>query len=434
MGRRSRCRPSSFGTSLATATACTVCVSLLVQFSHYLSGGLFDCLRLQGDLASDGVNAIPIGVQVDEKKRERNSGAYPQNHDIRTRLENLNQLSSSQLRKLADGVATKAARLRVIVDAKSLASVPARIWTSPDPNANFASNKSLPLLAVVSLSSGIEDESGKAFWQHRLSYINKLAYCQKWGYDLIIDTIPSTDLEGREPAWGKIPFLRKLIRLDRYQWIMWMDMDAFFMRFDLPVHQLISDKGDLIITKDWHGINTGVFFMRSCPYSTFLLSQMWSVPEHFWEPWYEQSALMALLGSPAKRRTKSTKIVPGTAGGLFVNEKLDPEKYNTTLHQQHIVYLPQREMNAYGEEFGMLRPNSTYHEGDRIVHFPGCQFYTTCRTTMESFYQKMLVDSGVEDDGTSKVPSRVYFSAYNLYGDAEFPGMKLILDDVDPFR
>ena len=142
---------------------------------------------------------------------------------------------------------------------------------------------------------------------------------------------------------------------------------------------------------------------------------MWSVPEQFWEPFQEQSALNALVGDSKESL-----------------EEVDPEKYSTTLHQQHIVYLRQREMNSYGAWFALGNRTAMWREGDRIVHFPGCELFSRsrCNYTMAKFYEKMLVDSGTEDDGTSEVPAQVYFSAHNIYNGTESHGIKLTSDDM----
>jgi len=396
---------------LAAATAAVVCVVVCVSLQVSILPRLSVC-----DLTGDGAITNNGMLSVKEKAEGGANGAYL----IPTGSSNVKRLvegrNAMQLRQLANEAAAKANRLRVIADAMALASRPSRLWTNPDPNANFTSDGSLPLLAVVSLSTGVANETSKAFWQHRMSYINKLAYCQRWGYDLIIDEIPSTELEGRQPVWGKIPFLRKLIHLKRYQWLMWMDMDAFFMRFDLPIHELITNDGDLILARDFNGINFGVFFLRSSPYSTELLSQMWSVPEQFWEPFQEQSALSALVGDYSKQKLEDS----------------DPVKYNTTLHQQHIMYVRQRDMNSYGAWFAQGNRTAMWREGDRIVHFPGCELFpiSKCEYVMGKFYEKMLNDSGTEDDGISDVPAQVYFSAHNIYNGTESHGIKLISDDM----
>lgn len=171
-----------------------------------------------------------------------------------------------------------------------------------------------------------------------------------------------------------------------------MDMDAYFMRFDLPVHKLANNDGDIIIAKDWNGINTGIFLMRNSPYTFQILDQLWSVPKQFWKPWEEQSALMYLTD-----RQKNTA--------------------NADLHIKHMLHVPQREMNAYGDEFAYNHKDAQFQWGDRIVHFPNCGgFPHSCRSTMERFFNQMKAMMGLQDINATEVKPTLYYSEhYDAY-------------------
>ena len=249
-------------------------------------------------------------------------------------------------------------------------------------NHSFVPNPLLPTIAVVTLNGQAGPGAGiglarKSAWMHNISYINKAAYCQRWGYDLIIEDNTIVN-KTRNVQWSKVPILRKW--LPKYQWLLWMDMDAFFMRFDLPLTDMLDNDYDLVVAKDWNGINTGVFLLRSSPWSFKLLDQMWHAPKEWWDPWEEQSALMALL-DPKKNGAEEAAAV-----------------------QEHVKHPRQREMNSYGKEFAYNNRDALYQDGDRIVHFPNCKGFASCKSTIERFFLQMVADNHIENMTAMPVP------------------------------
>ena len=239
-------------------------------------------------------------------------------------------------------------------------------WPVGDANEAFEQDDSLPLLAIITINAqlgqGGMGVSERASWIHKLSYHNKLAYCRKWGYDLIIEDSEIVD-KSRDVAWSKIPAFKKW--LPKYQWLMWVDMDAFFMNFKVAAHNLLSDDYDLIIAKDWNGINMGVYFMKNSPFSYELMNSMWNAPKTWWYPWEEQSSLMHLMDA-TKNGNRAKDIL------------------------EHINFPAQRDMNSYGAEMAYGNQQALYREGDYIAHFPNCKGFHTCRATIEQHYERML--------------------------------------------
>lgn len=107
----------------------------------------------------------------------------------------------------------------------------------------------------------------------------------------------------------------------------------------------------LLLSKDWNGMNNGVFFIRVHRWSVALLSAAMSYPMvHPDVPlfWPDQSALSNLL---------------------------DDHSY----FKESTVYCPLRWFNAYMRSPDGLKPNKDspahlqVHPGDLLVHFPGTQ-------------------------------------------------------------
>ena len=271
-------------------------------------------------------------------------------------------------------------------------------WPNGDPNYGFEQTDTRPLVAVLTINAQAGGGGGgggggrvaarhrgqgqglqsKSEWMYPMSYHNKLQYCKKWNYDLIIEDNSIVDTT-RDVAWSKIPALKKW--LPQYQWIMWMDMDAFFMRFDFDIEHLLNEDVDFIIGKDWHGINMGVFFIRNSPYSMELLDILWNTPKDKWYPWEEQSALMHLL---KKGQTHAAYF-----------------------HTKHFAFPPLRDFNAYPSDFAFNHKPSKYQKGDFIAHFPNCKSIKNCRRIMQGMFQRMMTENMLPPV-PDKVPSSHY--------------------------
>jgi uncharacterized protein YutD len=94
--------------------------------------------------------------------------------------------------------------------------------------------------------------------------INKI-YCDKYGYDLI----KSSDrfYKTRSCHWERYPFILKYIK--KYDYIVWIDSDAFFYNVSPPITDLINKyKKEIIFGEDEikfnpPAINTGVAIFKN---------------------------------------------------------------------------------------------------------------------------------------------------------------------------
>eukprot|EP00760_Papus_ankaliazontas_P028502 PhM_4_TR3748/c1_g1_i1/m.55913 len=217
-------------------------------------------------------------------------------------------------------------------------------------------------------------------WIYPMSFRNKLAYAQHHGYDFIVEG-PELVERSRDVCWSKIPMLQRW--LPHYDWVMWIDGDAFFTNFDKTLESIVeesersSDSIDFIVGKDWNGINLGVFFIKNSKYSFELLSEMWNSPRERWVPWEEQSALMHLT---------------------------DPNKpVLSQKHIPHMSYRQQREFNSYPDEFAYGNQGALWREGDFIAHFPNCKAFGSCQDTIRRYYNMVR-----KKDNVQKIPAVYY--------------------------
>ena len=89
------------------------------------------------------------------------------------------------------------------------------------------------------------------------------AYCKKHGYDFEIFNVTPTD---RAAQWCKVEVVQRLLGRDEYDYIFWIDADAFFSQQTIDLESRISDyTKDIIICSDDSNsgrigsINTGTF-------------------------------------------------------------------------------------------------------------------------------------------------------------------------------
>ncbi|OJJ00717.1 hypothetical protein ASPVEDRAFT_82276 [Aspergillus versicolor CBS 583.65] len=209
------------------------------------------------------------------------------------------------------------------------------------------SNNALPTVGKVMMIYGDNPVYRRAVETHR-------DHCDRLGYPLFL--LQTEILDG---VWNKLAYLSSLIvqelekpEKERLEWLFWIDSDSILMNPNMrletflpPAH--LSDV-HIVLTKDWNGMNAGVFPIRVHPWSIKLLSAAIALPilkpgiKLFWE---EQSALVSVL---------------------------EKEYF-----AQSAVYVPLRWFNAYmrSADGESLNPDSVedlqVHPGDLLVHFPG---------------------------------------------------------------
>lgn len=95
--------------------------------------------------------------------------------------------------------------------------------------------------------------------------INKL-YCEKHGYDIIKSD--KRNYKDRPTHWERLPLV--LQNIDNYDYVVWIDADAFFYIDSPPITDVISayPNVNLILSadefqrRDWH-INSGFFIVKN---------------------------------------------------------------------------------------------------------------------------------------------------------------------------
>lgn len=130
-------------------------------------------------------------------------------------------------------------------------------------------------------------------------------FADRHGYDPIVER--ATRVPDRPTAWSKIAMLREM--LTRYEWCLWIDADALIVRFDRDILEETDRSHSMYLVEHRSGRhrlpNTGVWLLRSDPVVFRVLEAVWSQVEYLDHPYWENAALMHVLGyrvQPAKKR------------------------------------------------------------------------------------------------------------------------------------
>nr|CAD1819005.1 unnamed protein product [Ananas comosus var. bracteatus] len=100
---------------------------------------------------------------------------------------------------------------------------------------------------------------------------NKRAYAARMGYDFADAGAAAVD-PSRPPNWSKIPAVRS--RLPFYHWIFWNDAENIL--YAVIGHDDYCASPDLVVTEDFNGVNSGVFFVRRSEWSEWFLDAWWN--------------------------------------------------------------------------------------------------------------------------------------------------------------
>jgi len=124
-------------------------------------------------------------------------------------------------------------------------------------------------------------------------------YAHRNGYAVYIDDNAKCE---RHPAWHRVMLIPML--LDQgYDYVLWLDADAMFVRFDRNIAEVITGKHDLYLAQHDHPSfapikvpNTGVMLVRNSPWSRMLFYRLWTMDEYANHMWWENAAMIKTLG------------------------------------------------------------------------------------------------------------------------------------------
>ncbi|WP_395689821.1 putative nucleotide-diphospho-sugar transferase [Aestuariivirga sp.] len=193
------------------------------------------------------------------------------------------------------------------------------------------------------------------------------AYGKRYGFSVQIE--PEVAIN-RQPAWHRVRYIPELFKKG-YEYVMWLDADALFARYDLDIRTVINGISDLyLVQHDIEGQrptpvpNTGVMLIRNSQWSVDLFNTLWNMTEFLEHYWWENGALIKLLGY--------NKLL--NAGENNFNDEM----------LSHITFLP--------ESWNFL-PFISSGSDPFIIHYAGCDRATRnknipldVKKSLETFY------------------------------------------------
>lgn len=125
------------------------------------------------------------------------------------------------------------------------------------------------------------------------------AYADQHGYRLYTE---APAYRTRPASWLKIPML--LAALEAHEEVLWLDADVVVADGSCDIADEVPDWALHALvrhhTPDGEVPNCGVWFLRAAMGD--VLEQLWRAVEYLTHPWWEQAALLDLLGYEHRRR------------------------------------------------------------------------------------------------------------------------------------
>ncbi len=120
-------------------------------------------------------------------------------------------------------------------------------------------------------------------------------YAERHGYDLVLET---SLLEPQRPAaWSKVRLLQQM--LQRYDTVFWVDSDAAIVDVSRDIADEVGRKYLGLIAHRYEGQvipNTGVLLLNRGRRAEQLLEATWDATQWIDHPWWENAAILDLMG------------------------------------------------------------------------------------------------------------------------------------------
>ena len=198
-------------------------------------------------------------------------------------------------------------------------------------------------IRVLVLSAGTKNLK----FQYDLTNENKRKYCQLHGYDF---KFVNLDISDKESFHSRKQLLIDVINSKNYDWVMWMDCDAWFNNFNISIQDIINNYADkntsLILSRDqgmldgvihWHDcyINSGILLFKCDDVSKQIIDR-WDNPSEHSRIWMQKKTglndqpYLSILMLWDKYVMDHTKIVFPLILNTFA--KYGFNEYNYILH------------------------------------------------------------------------------------------------------
>lgn len=147
------------------------------------------------------------------------------------------------------------------------------------------------------------------------------AFAAQHDYDLVVSH--DDHARGRPPAWGKVVLLREL--LDSHARVVWIDADAIVVDGAADIFAgAVRHRPLRLVVHRYDGLevpNTGVLTLTSGRWATRLLDRVWARERWIEHKWWENAAILDVLGYDVDRPQTGTRRLTRARGRVG---ELDP--------------------------------------------------------------------------------------------------------------
>ena len=155
-----------------------------------------------------------------------------------------------------------------------------------------------------------------------LSSPTLVSYARRWRWDVVLS---SENLAPERPAaWAKVVLIQQLLRDFEYVW--WIDADALIVRSDGDVLDETEPDKDIYLVEHPQASpdrsvvpNSGVVLFRRGEYTVDFLRRLWNKEEYVDHNWWENAALLDLLGHSLEAPWPLTSDTPDRAHVKFLD-------------------------------------------------------------------------------------------------------------------
>jgi hypothetical protein len=139
-------------------------------------------------------------------------------------------------------------------------------------------------------------------------------YADEHGYDLHV--VEHRLAPHRPPSWGKVLLLHQLVQA--YDLVLWVDSDALFVDVTRDVADGLRPGRFLHLVAHRFGherlFNCGVMVLRGGALSRRFLELVWNQHDLVQHEWWENAAVLRVLGYRLERPVRPARLSPWRAG------------------------------------------------------------------------------------------------------------------------
>jgi hypothetical protein len=120
-------------------------------------------------------------------------------------------------------------------------------------------------------------------------------------HNISVRVDPNASVSDRPTPWHRVKLIQQLFN-EGYDIVIWMDADAIITRYDCDIRSLLKPDKDLYLVQhdnigeDGPVPNTGFMILKNTDWSKSLLQEIWNKEEYINHKWWENAALIDILG------------------------------------------------------------------------------------------------------------------------------------------